>query len=317
MYTSDLMLNEPRTTAPPAATRLLLDGGTGRELHRRGVDVPSSIWSAQALLDAPEIVREIHRDYIAAGADIITANTYGIIREKFEIHGLGDRVRELNALAVQLALDARNESDRPVLVAGSLPPLRGSYRPDLVGSFDELLPMYREQVEILAPMIDIVLCETMSHSVEACAAATAASATGKPVWVSFTLSDEHPHSLKSGEPIVDAVESLSSLPIAALLANCCKPETITAAMPLLAQTRFERVGGYANTFDTPPLRWTMAGEGRLGLRNDLDPETYARHARRWLAAGATLIGGCCGTTPDHIAQLRSSLEWPKPARSLG
>jgi len=176
------MMMSSRAEALPEL--ILLDGGMGRELWYRGVDVPKSIWSANALLVAPAVVRDIHHDYIAAGADIITTNTYAVIREDFEAIGIGDRFSELLVLACKLAVEAREMAGRPVSIAGSLPPLRGSYRPDLVGTIDDLLPLYMEQVAVMTPYVDFFLCETMSSAEESLAAATAASQSGKPVWVS-------------------------------------------------------------------------------------------------------------------------------------
>ena len=94
-----------------------------------------------------------------------------------------------------------------------------------------------------------------------------------------------------------------------LLANCCAPESITAAMPMLVRSGASRIGGYANTFLPVPEDWSLDGpgeaDGLLALRDDLGPEAYARHAERWLAAGASVVGGCCGTRPSHIARLHA------------
>jgi S-methylmethionine-dependent homocysteine/selenocysteine methylase len=283
----------------------------GRELRFRGVEVPDSIWSANALLVAPDVVYQIHLDYIAAGADVITTNTYGVIRDDLAKIGLEDRYAELSRLACALADDARNGSERPVWVAGSLPPLRGSYRPDLVGRFEEIEPLYHEQAELLAPHVDLLLCETMSSGAEARAAAAAACQTSLPVWVSWTLHEDRSGRLRSGETIAQAAAALDDLPVSGFLANCCAPESITAAMPQLVALGAEIAGGYANTFQPVPKDWTLDGEtetdGLLGLRSDLDPEQYAEHVADWLDAGATLMGGCCGTRPAHIARLRELL----------
>jgi len=146
---------------------LLLDGGTGRELLKRGVPILTEIWSATALYLAPEIVKELHADFIRAGADIITTNTYGIARERLAREGVEDRYGELNRAAGEIAGRARDEADRAVAIAGSLPPFSGSYRPDRVGSVEALLPLYREQSEILAPYVDLFICETMSSASDA------------------------------------------------------------------------------------------------------------------------------------------------------
>lgn len=287
---------------------ILLDGGMGRELRFRGIDVMTSIWSARALIDAPQVVREVHSDFITAGADIITINSYGIIKRDFAWAGIEDRFKELNLLACKLAKEARDASGRAVLIAGSLPPLAGSFRPDRVGKFEEIEPLYREQAELLAPHVDLLICETMSSANEGRAAAAAATRTGKPVWVCWTLHEDRSGRLRSGEDIDEAAKALADLPVSGALANCCAPESITTAMPQLKQTGMKYVGGYANTFQPIPEDWDLKGDkktdGSLGLRTDLDPESYAAHADAWLKAGANVIGGCCGTRPTHIAKLK-------------
>jgi S-methylmethionine-dependent homocysteine/selenocysteine methylase len=293
----------------PIPKPALLDGGLGRELRFRGVPVPETIWSAGALMTDPDVVRQIHADYIAAGADIVTTNTYGIIRSDLAKEGLEDRFVELNALACRLALEARASSRRKVLIAGSLPPLRGSYRPDRVGPQDEIEALYREQADLLAPHVDLLLCETMSSAVEGRAAASAACLTGKPVWVAWTLHEDRSGRLRSGESVETAAAALEGLPVSGCLANCCAPESITRAMPALRATGVPWIGGYANTFAPVPEDWALDGDretdGLLALRDDLDPERYAAHAADWLAQGATVVGGCCGTRPMHIARIRA------------
>ena len=295
----------PTTPLPP--TPVLLDGGMGRELRFRGVEILNTIWSANALLTAPEVVRAVHADYIAAGAQVITTNTYGIIRHELAREGVEHRLRELNELAGQLAADARDAAPHEVWIAGSLPPLNGSYRPDRVWPLARAAPLYREQAEILAPFVDLFICETMSSADEALAAASAACETGKPVWVSYTLHEDRSGRLRSGETITEAVGALDGLPIAGFLANCCAPEAITAALPELKATGVSYVGGYANTFTPVPETWTLDGsepsDGAIDLRTDLEPGAYLGHVLAWWKAGATVVGGCCGTRPAHIAEI--------------
>jgi S-methylmethionine-dependent homocysteine/selenocysteine methylase len=287
---------------------LLLDGGTGRELRRRGVPILDTIWSANALIVAPDAVREVHRDYIIAGADVITTNTYGLIRDRLAVEGIEDRYAELNRLACELARQSREDAGRPVAIAGSLPPLRGSYRADLVGPYEEILPLYREQVELLAPHVDLFLCETMASAAEALAAATAASESGKPVWVSWTLHEDQSGRLRSGETVSEAAAAIAHLPISAFLANCCAPESISAAMDGLAGLKRGPVGGYANAFRPVPKDWVMDRDGLLPLRDDLNPDEYAAHVAHWHDHGASIVGGCCGTGPEHIKRLRGMMD---------
>lgn len=296
----------------PEGRPALLDGGMGRELRMRGVPISDTIWSASALLTAKDVVLQVHKDYIAAGADIITMNSYGVIREDLKLEGIEDRFAELNRLAGKLAIQASRSAEEPVAVAASLPPLRGSYRPDLVGSFDELVPLYREQAELLEPYCDLFLCETMSSGDEALAAATAACAFGKPVWVSWTLHEDRSGRLRSGETVAAAARMIAHLPVSGFLANCCAPEAIGAAMPQLAALGKGVAGGYANSFRPVPEDWELdgdkPGDGLLALRDDLDPEAYAAHGKAWLGDGARVVGGCCGTGPAHIARLKQLIE---------
>jgi S-methylmethionine-dependent homocysteine/selenocysteine methylase len=304
-----------------ASRPLLLDGGTGRELLKRGVPILTEIWSATALFLAREKVQDVHADFIRAGADIITTNTYGIARERLARDGIEERYAELNRTAGEIAGRARDEGGREVGIAGSLPPFSGSYRPDRVGSFEKLAPLYREQSELLEPYVDLFICETMSSAGEALAAATAATETGKPVWVAWTLHEDRSGRLRSGETIAEAAAALAHLPIAGYLANCCAPESITTAMAELAAIGRGRIGGYANTFLPVPTDWASYPSGKLDpsdwksyeaaalpLRDDLDPPAYAAHARDWLSRGASVVGGCCGTGPSHIALLRQLID---------
>ncbi len=280
----------------------------GQELINRGAGGNGVLWAAGALFESPATVRDIHEDYIKAGADIITTNSYSTIRHKFEAAGLMDRFAEMNQLAGQLAAEARAHCSRPVLIAGSLPPQRGSYRPDRVGEFGEIEPLYREQAELLAPYVDFFICETMSTAGEARAAAVGALTTGKPVWVSWTLKDTSKERayplLRSGERIDRAHAALEDLAVSAFLVNCSMPEAITRAVPALVSLSDFPVGAYANGFTPIPEQWDYQGNQSLPpARTDLGPQAYAVHAARWIDAGARVIGGCCEVGPAHIKAL--------------
>ena len=145
----------------------LLDAGMGKTLSMKGVDIPPTIWSANALIVAPEVVMEVHKENIAAGADIITTNSYGIIRGELAKEGLEDRYLELNQIAGNLAAQSVADSNAKVAIAGSLPPQNGSYRPDRVLDEAVIRPLYDEQVEILNSYVDLFICETMSTIDEA------------------------------------------------------------------------------------------------------------------------------------------------------
>jgi S-methylmethionine-dependent homocysteine/selenocysteine methylase len=291
---------------------ILLDGGMGTELSARGVEVPdhiTSIWSAKALMDAPESVLQVHRDYIEAGADVITVNNYAVTRPILSRERLDDRFEELTLRAIDLARRARDDEARSVRIAGSMPPLETSYRPELVGEDDAILKEYRRMAEVLAPRVDILLCETMSSAREALAAATAATETDREVWVSWTLQGNRPDHLPSGETVREAYEMLVHLRISAYLVNCCGANFVTRAVKTLFRLTTRAVGGYANAADViagVEARSPPAPE--LVAREPLDVEGYATAVARWIEAGASIVGGCCSTRPAHIARLRRLLE---------
>jgi S-methylmethionine-dependent homocysteine/selenocysteine methylase len=277
---------------------LLLDGATGTELERRGAPSQLPLWSAGALSSDPELVGRIHADYAAAGAELLTANTFRTQRRTLERSGLGDRAAELTARAVELARNAARGADHPVAVLGSAAPLEDCFRPDLVPHAGELEREHREHAAHLAAGgVDAILVETMNTIREARAAVRAARATGLPVLASFVCWDGP--RLLSGEPLGSALEALAPERPRAVLVNCLPPSSVAACLPVLRSVGLP-FGVYANLgapADAP-------GHGRS---QDCTPGEFAEHAGTWLDAGAALVGGCCGTTPDHIRSVAQLL----------
>ena len=288
-------------------TMTLLDGGMGQELARRSVSPPTPLWSSQVLLDEPDLVGALHREYIEAGADVVTLASYTATPERLERHGVGERFASLQAAAVDAARHARDAAGRAdVRVAGSLPPLVGSYRPDTMPEHEAALRSYRRIVECQAPGVDLLLCETMGSIAEARAATTAALESGLPVWVALTVNDDGSGRLRSGESLADARAALEPLGIAALLLNCSTPEAIDAAWPHLAGTPVP-IGAYANAFTSVAALAPGGTVDVLEARTDLGPDAYADRAERWVEGGATIVGGCCETTPAHVRALAARL----------
>ena len=298
-----------------ATSTILLDGGMGRQLARMGAPFRQPEWSALALMEAPETVAEAHRQFIAAGAEVITTNSYALVpfhigEERFESDGA-----RLVDLCGRLARQAADGAGRPVKVAGSLPPLFGSYRPDLFDAAraPQILAVLTEG---LAPYSDLWLAETQSSIIEAEAAARAALARAvKPLWISYTLQDETDDPatprLRSGEPAGAAAEAALALGAEAVLFNCSQPEVmgpaIAAAREVIGRAgREARVGVYANAFP-PQTKKAEANAALSRLREDLDPDSYLHWAEKWREAGASIIGGCCGIGPEHIACLEARL----------
>ena len=283
---------------------LMLDGAMGTELHRRGVDTGLPLWSAAAVVTHPQIVRRIHREYIESGADIITTNTFRTTARTFRRAGLSDRSEELTARAVALAIEASaTTSNREVLIAGCIAPLEDCYRVDLVPSDEDLAQEHAELAGRLARYgVDFLLLETIGSVREAAAASAAATSTGKEVMVSFLVHETG--TLYSGEPLEDAIRAVSQAGVVALSLNCLSPRIVEAPLQLLRSTTTLPLGVYANV-------------GRPGQEHseelvaDVSPEEYASYALAWANAGASIIGGCCGTTPTTMRAVREILDRDK------
>lgn len=277
---------------------LLLDGATGSELERRGHPSELPLWSTHALLNAPEEISRIHADYLEAGAEIITANTF---RTQARVLARSERTQgraaELTRAAVRLARAATTESRRDAWIAGSAPPLEDCYRPDWVPAKASLESEHREHANQLAESeVDLILVETMNRIDEAIAATSAARGTGIPFWVSFVCNAKG--ELLSGEPLADAIAAIRGSQPDVVLVNCLPPSAVANCLDALAGCGFP-FGVYANLGAPYP----NSPDRRV---EDHDPLAYVERARDWLAAGARVIGGCCGTTPEHIRALREA-----------
>jgi S-methylmethionine-dependent homocysteine/selenocysteine methylase len=272
----------------------------GTELMRRGAETGIPLWSAQPLLARPDLVLQIHRDYIAAGADIITTNTFRTTRRTFRRAGIPDRSGELTSLAVHLAQEACSAvRGRNILIAGSIAPLEDCYRPDLVPWDDELRDEHRELAQRLVDAgVDFLLVETMNTLREAVAATEAALQTGSEVVVSFLCT--RGGNLLSGESLADAARAITALSPTALSVNCVSPrfmETAIARLRAATSLPFAVYGNVGLPEDRQGWEFTY----------DILAEEYGRYALQWLQSGASIVGGCCGTTPDYIGSIHKLL----------
>lgn len=275
---------------------ILMDGATGTELERRGLDSSTPIWSALALLEAPKLVEQVHREYLRAGAELLTANTFRTQRRALGKLGMGDEAARLAQLAVSIAQQAAQAEGRPAFIAGSMAPLEDCYTPERVLPDEELLPAHREIARNLAAAgVDLLLVETMNTAREAAAAARAAQESGLPFGVSFVCRDDG--HLLSGESIAEAVRAVEPYNPHFLSINCTPAPTLSAALSQLRAATTKPLAAYGNNGHTEDF----AGWQHTAT---LDPHEYASLATGWLESGARLIGGCCGTTPEHIAALK-------------
>jgi S-methylmethionine-dependent homocysteine/selenocysteine methylase len=289
----------------------ILDGGMGRELARVGAPFKQPEWSALALYEAPPAVTQVHQDFINHGAEIITTNSYAVVpfhigETRFQADSF-----TLAQLAGKLAKQAVENSGKSAKIAGSLPPLFGSYRFDLFQA-DKVQQVAQPLIDGLSPYVDFWLFETQSNSQEPLSVIPLLPKDNREIWVSFTLQDEEPTNipqLRSGESVADAVKAVVEKGTKAVLFNCCQPEVIEQAIQVAKSVIGEQeiqIGAYANAFPPQPKDAT-ANDGLDEIRQDLDPNAYLMWARKWVAAGATIVGGCCGITPAHIRVLAQNL----------
>ena len=292
-----------------AGRTVILDGGIGTEVLRRDLT-----WSDHQVLSRPEAVRALHEDYVRAGADVISTNSFQLARRSFANHfrderhmrhigapDLEERAARMLAESVRLAREARDAAagGRPVAVAGAVTTLEWCFRPDLAPSREEMREEYDELMGVLAEAgADVILLETVNSVTEARMGLEAARATGLPCWVAFVCDEEG--RLFTGETLQDAEKTLAPLKPDVILVNCVPPDDATAGLRELIAVRRDPCGVYPHVGRFDPPEWHFTDEYQpLGLLEE---------ARRWREMGAQVIGGCCGTTPDHIAVLAAELK---------
>lgn len=286
----------------------ILDGGMGRELNRMGAPFRQPEWSALALMEAPEMVKQAHLNFIDAGAEVITTNAYALVpyhigQERFEKDG-----ETLIALSAKLARQAVEESGKDVKVAGCIPPLFGSYQPELFSENDAqniLKPLIAYQRD----HVDTWLIETTSSMREATFVLKLLEERKKDIWISFSLTDfenDTPNpTLRSGEDLRTSLIKLKSDPIQpkGLLFNCSQPEEMLGALTVAGNIYHDiPLGVYANSF-CRKKRDFPANEDIQELREELTPESYLEFIKLWIDGGAKIIGGCCGIGPEFIEAL--------------
>ena len=286
----------------------LLDGGMGQELVARSKNKPTGLWATQILLDKPEIVRGVHDDYFAAGAEIATTNTYAVHRDRLARENVESQFEALHRAACEIAVASR-DAHGSGQVAGSLGPTGWSYRPDVAPPSAEAAEIYAEVARLQAPFVDLFICETMSSVDQARGALLGAQTQNKPVWLAVSVSDEDGTKLRSGEPLSEILSLVSELKPDALLLNCALPEAFDQAMPELSGC-IGPIGGYANGFTKITSAFTTGDStvASLNKRDDLNPERYADFVDKWVAQGATIVGGCCEVGPEHIREMARRLK---------
>ncbi|MEM9455707.1 MAG: homocysteine S-methyltransferase [Myxococcota bacterium] len=296
---------------------MLLDGGVATELEARGYDLDDPLWSARLLLEDPAAITAVHADYLRAGADVATAATYQASLPGLRARGLSDeqaRAVLVDAIlrARQACLDAARarapgsprpgsprECPRPLAIAslgayGAYRADGSEYRGDYGVDDATLVAFHRERVEVLAPHADLLACETIPSLQEARCLAQVLADQSCPAWVSFCcLDDAH---VAHGEPIEDCAAALAPVPsVVAVGINCVAPQHVEGLLLRLRDATGRVLVAYPNAGER------YANGQWCGPRST--PAQFVSWADRWVAAGARIIGGCCRTTPAHVAAL--------------
>lgn len=293
-----------------------LDGALGSELVRRGVR-----WRKHGLLTDAPAVEQLHSEYLASGADVLRTNTLqlnpriyrNVFRNLEHMRHIGAPALEglvprLLRTSVGLARQARATAGREarVAIAGVLSPLEHCFRPDLAPAADQARREQEELARVFAEEgVDFLLLESMNTIGEARAALAAGRAVGLPVWVSFVLGPEG--DLLSREPLREAAEEMERGGAEAILVNCAPPEDITGALERLADICSVPFGGFAHVGRFSPPSWKFEFFPQFIETEQWPPARYVAEAKRWRERGATILGGCCGTGPAHIAALHAWL----------
>ncbi len=292
----------------PEGTVLLLDGGIGTELQKRGVPMTTQSWCGPVPVEHLPTLEAIHRDYIAAGADIITANTYSTSRLLLDLDGIGEEFDRINRSAVRAAMTARDTGGRKgILVAGSLshrgPIARGTASPDPAGAAapEKMAAALRELACLLRDEgCDLILLEMMYDPLRIPLVLDAAVESDLPIWVGFSARRADDGRVLSFDPASETpfeeiVSVLRSYEVAVAGVMHTPSDLVSDALDILK-----------GAFDGPLLAYPDSGYFRSPhwqFEDVISPEELCSFAETWIAQGVQVVGGCCGLGPEHIAAL--------------
>jgi S-methylmethionine-dependent homocysteine/selenocysteine methylase len=300
---------------------VIIDGGMGSQLQAEGVPMDGLAWSARANLEQPEVVQRVHEAYIAAGAEVIIANTFAASRAALAPAGLGDRVADANRAAMRAAQRARSAAARgTVAVAGSMSSFSpiamaaAAARQNVSGPEDPRFPGladFREQAQLLAEGgADLIALEMIGAKGYGRAALQAAAETGLPVWLGISPARREDGTvgiladLGGGESLEELLADLAGPALAAVTLMHAKADVVLDAIPIVRDHFAGPIGAYAETGDWDPPNWVF---------NGLTPSRYLEYALAWAGQGAQIIGGCCGVGPEHIELLAGGLPRRSPS----
>ena len=287
---------------------IITDGAMGTELQRRGVPMDKVAWSAAAIASHPDTIRDIHEEYIKAGAEVTIANTFGAARHVLAQASLGQRVSELNRRAIELAQEARDKvaGGRDVLIAGSISSFTAENADAKQVMPDVAFASYREQADVFAEAgADLIVLEMMQDVAYTVYALEAALATGLPVWVGFSC-----RMAADGKTVLFFRKDVDSR----LAESVDKVMSVGGSLVGIMHSDIEAT---APGLDVLRARWSgpvaaYPHSGRFIMPewqfvDIISPEDFLAEACKWVEMGVQVVGGCCGIGPDHIRLLAEEL----------
>ncbi len=283
----------------------ILDGGMGQELLERGMEINSSLWSANAILNKKyhQLVIDIHSDFVKAGAEVIVTNTFTCRKKRLKQNNIEDKFEELNKKAGELAAEVKKKYPN-ILVAAGLPPQNLTYEADDRDEA-EIIKDFNDQAKILNKYIDFFYFDVLSSIKEIKSAILAVKEFKKPYLIGAHISEGT--ALPSGEKISDIKHIIDDKLLGVVLA-CVSPENFELNINELISLKLPfgfKLNGFKTTkikegYTSAFLKQKSNPNQFLGKREDLTPEKIAKIAKKFKKAGATILGGCCETGPSHI-----------------
>ena len=286
---------------------IILDGAVSTELQRMGVPMSADTWSGLAALTHPDVVRKLHAEYLRAGAEVITANTYAAAPQHVVAAGFGDRAREINMRSAELALEARDAAgDRTAWVAGSLSLMAPGFRSANRQAPAEHAEGLRRQAEWLAEAgVDLLVLEMLRDIDWSTAAVDAALSAGLPVWSGFSCVVDESGTLMTqgtvGEPVPfeDALRAVAGRGEALVAVMHSEIDDTEPGLECARRVCEAPLGAWPNCGTIEPPNWQFDDVA--------SPEAFAEVAARWVEDGVRVIGGCCGLGPEHIRAVAERL----------
>ena len=289
---------------------IMIDGGTGTEIEKRGAAMIEGAWNAGGALTHPEIVRSVHEDYIRAGGELIITNTFSTSRYVLQDAGLGDQFESINRRSVELALEARENMGKPdVLVAGGITNIRHAGQwPEI----EDLAAAMEEQAAVLAATgVDLIILEMMRYKEFTLATLEAARKTGLPVWVGFSVRPRETDgamALFGGESLEDSLQAMKAQNVPLIFLMHSLVENIDKGLDIVQAHWDGPIGVYAHSGRFALPNWIFDGV--------ISEQDYCDLAVGWVNRGVQVIGGCCGIGVCHMETLHDTLAKSKTKNSI-